>query len=112
MRGCTSRADSRSILMPQPKLKSEKGTFPLKPFQFEFAERTHRCQFSQFYVRGFAKRARLAYRTSKFFQSKDQIYFASHQAFFAHRCDAASRDRPKVNNEAKLRPFFSLQFFE
>jgi hypothetical protein len=62
-------------------LKSEEGTFHLKTFQFERAERTHRNQFSQFYVSGFAKRARLAYRTRKFFQSKAlSIHFRSRGA--------------------------------
>src|SRR5215471_14273540 len=54
----------------------------------------------------------LAQRTGQFFQSKDQIHFASHQAFFAHRRDPANRDCTEVNNEAKLEPFFSFQCFE
>src|SRR5262249_31319908 len=36
----------------------------------------------------------------------------SHQAFFAHRSDSSDRDSPEVNNEAKIRPLFLLQFFE
>ena len=45
--------------MPQRKLKSEKGAFALKTFQFEFAKRTHGNEFSQFGVRRFAQRATL-----------------------------------------------------
>jgi hypothetical protein len=41
-------------------VESEKGTFPLKTFQFDFAKRTDRKQFSELCVRGFAQRAPLA----------------------------------------------------
>jgi len=41
-------------------IESEKGTFPLKTFQFDFAKRTDRKQFSELCVRGFAQRAPLA----------------------------------------------------
>ena len=52
--GKTNVESTDSAPLVQPKLKSEKGTFSLKTFQFEFAERTHGNQLSQLHVRRFA----------------------------------------------------------
>src|SRR5207247_10917741 len=41
-----------------------------------------------------------------------QIDLASHQAFLAHRRDAADRNCSEVNNEAKIWRLFPLQFFQ
>src|ERR1700730_5701905 len=96
----------------QPTLKSEKGTFSLKTFQFEFAKRTRWNESLQLRARRFAQAARFAQRTSQFFQPENQINLAAHQTFFAHRRNPASRNGSGVNNEAKFRRFVSLQFFE
>src|SRR5947209_4175464 len=98
--------------MPQPKLKSEKGAFSLKTFQFEFAKRTRRNEFSQLRVRRFTQAARFAQRAGQLFQAEDQIYFASHQAFLAHRCDAADRNWSEMHYEAEVRPALLLEFCE
>ncbi len=44
-------------LMPEPQLKSEEGALSLKAFQFEFAKRTRRNEFSQLRVGRFAQAA-------------------------------------------------------
>jgi len=100
------------IASAEIELKSKERALSLEAFQFELAEGTRRDEFFQLHVRCFTQTARLAQRAGQPFQTKDQIHVASHQAFFAHRCDSPNRDRSEMNNEAKLRPFFLLQFFE
>src|SRR2546421_8150233 len=66
----------------------------------------------KFPARCFTQAAGLAQRAGQLFQPKNQIYFAPHQTFFAHRRDSPDRDWPEMHHEAKRRPFLSLQFLE
>src|SRR5258708_26083405 len=79
---CSAHEWICSDLAFKSELKGKELALSLKAFQLEFTKRTYRNQFSQLYVSCFAQRARLAQRTSQFFQPKDQIHFASHQSFF------------------------------
>src|SRR5437667_3222133 len=66
----------------------------------------------KFPVRCFTQAAGLAQRAGQLFQPKNQIYFAPHQTFFTHRRESSEHDWPEMHNEAKRRPFLSLQFLE
>ncbi len=55
-----SRVDLRPDSGAATELKSKKGAFPLKTFQFEFAKRTRRNESFQLRVRGLTQAARLA----------------------------------------------------